>query len=212
MLTHQQLSRADLRRIKELYSVKKPDRFFFLYQDLDFFSRFLNELHSHDGDPDPGLSFEDQLLRKWTEDVLAPLCPTQAQKSKERKGLTWAARAETSIGNYYGYFGKWAHGSLKIRLIHQLKRLHCFIEPGLGNKITGEEHIAYKIWDAIYFQEGFKRLKRCHQCETWFVDKGKNRIARFCSESCTNRWWNKSRRLDSPNLGKRKKRKRGGAP
>lgn len=229
MLSHQPISRAVIRRIKQVYSVKKPDRFFFLYQELNFFCRFLNELNSHNGDPDPSLSSQEQALRQWTEDVIAPLCPTQAQRSKERKGLTWAARAGTSLEFYYGYFGNWAQGSLVIGYTGTSPGFQCSVLPGpyrtsvRGNRgvsadlpaatlpITREGEIAFKLWDTIFLQEGFRRLKRCHTCEKWFVDKGKNRIAKFCSASCTNRWWNKGRRLDSPNLGKRKKRRKGGA-
>lgn len=229
MLSHQPLSRAVIRRIKQVYSVKKADRFFFLYQELNFFCRFLNELHGPNDDPDPSLSFQEQLLRKWAEDVIAPLCPTQAQRSKERKGLTWTARARTSLEFYFGYFGNWAYGSLSIKLAGAPGKFQCSIQPGEGRPpisgnrgvsatLTGitlpttrEGEIALKLWNTIFLQEGFKRLKRCHTCEKWFVDKGKNRIAKFCSVSCTNRWWNKGRRLDSPNLGKRKKRRKGGA-
>lgn len=208
--------------------MKKSNPLFLLYKSLDFFCRFLNELYSHNGDPDPSLSFEDQLLRKWTEDVIAPLCPTQAQKSKELKGLTWARRAATSLEFYYGYFGNWAHGSLVIKLAGVPGSFRCSVHPEAyrssvsGNRgvsatfpattlpTTREGEMAFKLWDTIFIQEGFKRLKRCHKCEKWFVDKGKNRIAKFCSESCTNRWWNKERRLDSPNFGKRNKRRKGG--
>lgn len=230
MLSHHPLSRAVIRRIKQVYSVKKADRSFFHYQELNSFCRFLNELHSPQRHPVPSISSEEQILRQWAEDVIAPLCPTQAQRSKERKGLTWAARAQTSLECYFGYFGNWAYGSLGIRFIEgRPGQFQCSVQPGEGrppfrgnrgisSTLTGitlpatrEGEMALKLWDTIFLQEGFKRLKRCHTCEKWFVDKGKNRIAKFCGTSCTNRWWNKGRRLDSPNLGKRKKRRKGGA-
>lgn len=223
MLSFQKFTRAQLKAFKRAYSVKRPDSYF-IFRDFENLCDDLNRLRSHDGGPDPRLSEEDAALRMWAEDVLTQLCPTQLQKAKERAGLTWKTRAATALENYYGYFGNWAHGRLEVRLIHPwggVPRFSCTIEPGTnsvpfrGNRglsarlppnsvpATRENEMAVRLWNVFFLQEGYKLLKRCHYCERWFVDKGKNRKARFCSPSCTNRWWNKGRRLDSPNYGKR---------
>jgi hypothetical protein len=41
------------------------------------------------------------------------------------------------------------------------------------------------------------RLKRCPQCQKWFVDESRNKSAKRCSASCTWRSWNRRRRRES---------------
>jgi len=48
---------------------------------------------------------------------------------------------------------------------------------------------------AFFFTaQGSDRLRRCEQCARWFVDRGRNKAARRCSERCTWAWWSRSRR------------------
>jgi len=221
MLQLHALTRAQLAPLKRLYSVKKPDHVI-RFQDLDWLCHNLNALQSCDGRPDPNLSFDEQMVLKWTEDVLAQLCPTELQKKQERPGLTWAKRARTALWYYYSAFGNWAHGSLVVKLSrgHRIPTFSCMIEPGTNRPpnrsnrgvsgststnsvpLTLEGTMAVTLWNLIFLQEGYKHLKRCLHCERWFVDRGKNRIAKFCSPTCTNKWWNTERRLSSPKYGK----------
>src|SRR5687767_2338809 len=105
---------------------KKKGGFF---TDLKWFCLFLNQLQSHKGEPDPSLSFEPQLLRQWVENVLAPLCPTEAQKARERKDLTDARKVQDSINRYYDYFGEWAHGDLIVRLVGPRQQIRAYVAP-----------------------------------------------------------------------------------
>jgi hypothetical protein len=208
-LSYQPLSRLEQSRIKDVYPVKKVDRHFYLDQDLRFLCLFLNELHENKG-PVLQLTYEQERIRLWTQRVIAPLCPTVVRKSKDGCQKTWQVKAQESIGLYWQYFGKWAEARLNVKPSRVKGSFRCSLLP--DNLKEDEHYMAVKIWDVIFLQEGFKRLKRCMKCEKWFIDRGKNRIARFCSASCTNRYWNKQRRLDSPNYGKRKKRKKGRLP
>jgi hypothetical protein len=51
------------------------------------------------------------------------------------------------------------------------------------------------------------RLKRCPQCQRWFVDVSRNCKATRCSMACTNKWWTRERRMAAGH-GKKKRKTR----
>jgi len=56
------------------------------------------------------------------------------------------------------------------------------------------EHALWLLWRFYFQDEGYKRLKRCHNCFRWFVDDTRNRSKRRCSSNCTWQYWNRDRR------------------
>lgn len=49
-----------------------------------------------------------------------------------------------------------------------------------------------------YFADnGWVRLKRCPQCQRWFVDDTEPNRKERCSPKCTNSWWNEGRRREA---------------
>lgn len=56
-------------------------------------------------------------------------------------------------------------------------------------------NMVWFLWRFFFQEGGFRRLKKCPQCGRWFVDRSKNRTAVRCSKSCSDKWWNRSKRL-----------------
>jgi len=54
-------------------------------------------------------------------------------------------------------------------------------------------YACYLLWK-IREEEALDRVKRCPQCQRWFVDETRNKSAARCSAGCTARWWDRSRR------------------
>ena len=58
-----------------------------------------------------------------------------------------------------------------------------------------KQFVAVLLWKRIFQEEGYKKLRRCLHCSQWFLDHGRNQIAKFCkNSSCTNVWWNRGKR------------------
>ncbi len=68
--------------------------------------------------------------------------------------------------------------------------------------------LLWVAWEELFRRGGWERLRECIHCRTWFVDRGKNRQARWCSRACTNRWWTRDRRR---RFGGQRRKKRGPA-
>lgn len=69
--------------------------------------------------------------------------------------------------------------------------------------------LLWMAWKYLFGQRGWERLRQCLNCRTWFVDRGRNKQARWCSRACTNRWWTRDRRRQ---IGGKRSRKRARAP
>ncbi len=54
--------------------------------------------------------------------------------------------------------------------------------------------LLYEIQTFVVWLDGRFRLKRCGACLRWFVDKGRNKQARWCSIKCGGRFWTRPRR------------------
>jgi predicted RNA-binding Zn ribbon-like protein len=66
------------------------------------------------------------------------------------------------------------------------------VSASVTNEVMGE--LLWLTWESLFRQKGYERLRECLNCRTWFVDRGRNRQARFCKLSCSNRWWTRGRR------------------
>jgi hypothetical protein len=88
----------------------------------------------------------------------------------------------------------------------------AYLETGrIERKTDYTEEALWLIWE-IYFREiGLERLKRCPQCQHWFVDRTRNKQKERCSQRCTWQWWSWSKRKEEghnlPELKKTKPRK-----
>ncbi len=49
------------------------------------------------------------------------------------------------------------------------------------------------LWQALSGRE-WDRLRRCDQCQTWFLDESDSQTRRFCQRKCSARWWTRGRR------------------
>jgi len=57
------------------------------------------------------------------------------------------------------------------------------------------QFVAVLLWKNIFQEEGYKKLRRCLRCSQWFLDHGRNQIAKFCkNSSCANVYWNRGKR------------------
>ena len=54
--------------------------------------------------------------------------------------------------------------------------------------------VAWVLWRFVFWGDRWRQLRRCEQCETWFVDHSDNQRRRFCNASCAAKWWTKGRR------------------
>jgi len=59
------------------------------------------------------------------------------------------------------------------------------------------------LWEALQ-DPRIKRVKRCPQCQKWFVDRTRNQRAKRCSSACTYRWWTRTRRASRKTTKRRK--------
>lgn len=67
------------------------------------------------------------------------------------------------------------------------------IIPGEDPKAT----VVRWLWDIYFRPRAWDRVKRCARCNVWFVDKTKNRGARFGSQACKERFYNRRERSKS---------------
>lgn len=63
------------------------------------------------------------------------------------------------------------------------------------------------VWKYYFGDFGWKLIKRCPLCKKWFVDESKNNNKLRCSEDCTWKWWNRSRRKEAGHGKRRPHRK-----
>lgn len=66
-------------------------------------------------------------------------------------------------------------------------------KPSLSsNEPQGD--VLKQLWWSYFRDEGWRRLKRCLQCQDWFVDSTRNKSAVRCSVGCNSLWWSRDRR------------------
>ncbi len=61
---------------------------------------------------------------------------------------------------------------------------------------SGTGYVLGALWLALH-DPGIVRMKRCAQCQKWFIDRTRNNQAKRCSQECTSRWWTRPRRRRS---------------
>lgn len=85
-----------------------------------------------------------------------------------------------------------------------------YLETGrIEGKTDYTEEALWLIWE-IYFREiGLERLKRCSQCQRWFVDRTRNKQKERCSQRCTWQWWSWERRKEEGHKLPKVKTKKG---
>ena len=64
----------------------------------------------------------------------------------------------------------------------------------LFRPVSPAQEMVWLLWRYIFSEVGWKRLKRCRVCTSWYEDQTKNRSQPFCGEACLNRYWTRARR------------------
>lgn len=178
---------------------------------VDTFNRMKNP-NSGFEEPSQDLDWHEQRAY-WlmAEEVVAVLCPHDPTR---RQRVLTHEQFLHAVYLFNAYFKKFAFARLRVEARQRPLRFHCRLNPeDETGVITFPRTIAFYLWESVFLQKGYERLKRCHKCEKWFIDRGKNKIARFCSPKCTNQWWKRPRRYASRKFGKMvkmRKRHKGG--
>lgn len=83
-----------------------------------------------------------------------------------------------------------------------------------GGVMFGEETTVYLLWRFFWGERDRDRLKRCPECQIWFVDTTRNGSMKRCSTACTNKWWTLERRQQARHSlpGAKRQAKRRGKP
>jgi hypothetical protein len=61
----------------------------------------------------------------------------------------------------------------------------------------GAESVVWALYLNYFANPNRDRLKRCPQCDRWFVDRTRPHTMIRCSTACTNAWWTTARRRDA---------------
>jgi hypothetical protein len=85
---------------------------------------------------------------------------------------------------------------LQIRVRGSGKRRTLTLIPDVSPASDRDPYTAATVllWKFFFHADGYRRLKVCRQCVSWFVDQGKNKKAIFCSRACADAWWTRPRR------------------
>lgn len=168
-----------------------------LITGLEAMCRKLNLLNDADVDFYEGLpSLQNEKTHwRWAEEVVKSLACRAASHSEQ------VLRA---IEVYEKHFGPYSFGKLIIRVSPKRPfKPVCSVEiPPTINDASHRQYLAYQLWDLIFAQKGYERLKRCLWCEKWFVDRGTNKQGKACSASCRDRHWNRPTRRACQEHGK----------
>ncbi len=78
-----------------------------------------------------------------------------------------------------------------------------FIAPQHRQWKENAYQVARLLWSTLLHADRV-RLKQCGTCQRWYVDVTKNRKKQRCSESCTQKWWNRERRREAGHQHQRK--------
>lgn len=71
------------------------------------------------------------------------------------------------------------------------------IEPGVSAETALSQYL-FDVQRWVVWWGGRERLKRCGFCFKWFVDRGRNKKATWCSISCAGKYWTRPRRQGRP--------------
>ena len=117
-----------------------------------------------------------------------------------------------AIDLFKEYFGDHALGHLRITISPSNPfQPHCTVEaPQAIGAANNKQWLAHELWDLVFREKGYERIKRCRRCNKWFAAPGRNKIAIHCSDSCRNLWWNRPRRKkagDKPTPKRAKKQR-----
>jgi hypothetical protein len=151
----------------------KPEK---LYGLLEAMATYLNN-------PSPVWRGVENIISKVTD------APTRKEK---RKQLVSAVRSFDELAQKY---------PMPLRIIQvgddieeQIKLVKAF--P--NESPTREMEVALRMLERAFFRgDGWERLKRCPQCNRWFIDTSRNKRKERCSKSCTDRWWSRDRRKEA---------------
>jgi hypothetical protein len=75
------------------------------------------------------------------------------------------------------------------------RETYPWIEPTMDREPRG--FVLQILWGVLTQSRARDRLKQCPRCQRWFVDRTKNKGKARCSESCTWRYWNRTRRKEA---------------
>jgi hypothetical protein len=97
------------------------------------------------------------------------------------------------------YFNRLAKGYRVSLAVHGYKIPENGIStiiPAIEKK-TPMQYALWDLWQFVFGNKGWERLKICPQCGVWFVDSSKNKEKERCSKECTNKWWSYKRRKEA---------------
>ena len=121
---------------------------------------------------------------KLAEQVLNPICSRPLEKCANRD-------FRESLDLFYCHF--WNYRNVKLEIDVQSRVPQCDVFPQAGSP---RHFIAWNLW-RIFKMKGYDRLRKCFQCNKWFVDRSDNKKARCCSNKCHDRHWNRERRREA---------------
>ena len=104
-------------------------------------------------------------------------------------------RSHPSLSAAAGAFNRMAR-SIPTRLIVRWRKARGGIEvrPYVDGSKDEACFAAWLLWRFFFQGDGWKRLKRCPQCRTWFVDATRNRTRVFFPDSCKDKYWSRKKR------------------
>lgn len=144
----------------------------------------------------------EQAAWKLAAEVLEPLGMIHRYALKRPQNFN-AAYSSVSV-RFSVLMGKYANGRLAVT--RETKWPHHDVDSPTWLRATVElpkawgaynmkQFVAVLLWKNIFQEEGYKKLRRCLHCSQWFLDQGRNQIAKFCKNpSCTNVWWSRGKR------------------
>jgi hypothetical protein len=108
----------------------------------------------------------------------------------------WLSGEEASMRGAAEAFNQWAEETRSTLAVHVPRDLKHATRDALPSvAMRGPEEMAvWMVYRYFFEQQDRRRLKRCPECNHWFVDKTRNGSMVRCSTSCTNKWWTLERR------------------
>jgi hypothetical protein len=65
-------------------------------------------------------------------------------------------------------------------------------------KASSERGMAASVVYDFFYNPARDRVRRCQQCQTWFLDLSRNKSAQRCSKACTIAWSSAHRKKGTP--------------
>ncbi len=129
------------------------------------------------------------------EEIVALVSPPPEAKAKVWDVTARAAHGPLSKATKV--FNEWSSDLPVWLMVHRdvdKKGNTVKVHPLVHHGTSDEKVAAWFLWEGIFRHEGWLRIKRCPQCNQWFVDDTKNRSMVRCSPSCSRKWWTVDRR------------------